>query len=86
MDSLSVEHHVPANCPPVFLVNCDDDPVVHHHNAELLDSALTAHNIPHRYEHFTTGGHGFGVSEHKTSEEAIQWKDHFLEWLNNLFN
>lgn len=86
LDSLSVEHHVPANCPPVFLVNCDDDPVVHHHNAELLDSALTAHNIPHRYEHFRTGGHGFGVSELKTSEEAIQWKDRFLEWLNDLFN
>jgi acetyl esterase/lipase len=32
-DSLSLEHHVPVNCPPVFLMNCDDDPVVHYHNA-----------------------------------------------------
>ena len=47
-DSLSMERHVPDDCPPVFLVNCHDDPIVHYHNAELLDSALTAHHVPHR--------------------------------------
>ncbi len=84
MDSLSVEKHVPRNCPPVFLMNCDDDPVVHYHNAELLDSALTVMQIPHHYEHYRTGGHGFGVSEKKTTAEAIQWKDRFLNWLYTL--
>lgn len=83
-DSLSLENHVPANCPPVFLVNCDDDPIVHHHNAELLDSALTIHNVPHHYEHYRTGGHGFGVSANKTTEEAIRWKERFLQWLRLL--
>ncbi len=83
-DSLSLEHHVPAQCPPVFLMNCDDDPVVHFHNAEMLDSALTRHHIPHQYEHYKTGGHGFGVSAQRTSLEAIQWKDRFIEWLRNL--
>jgi predicted esterase len=62
-------------------MNCDDDPVVHHHNAELLDSALTANGIPHHYEHYRTGGHGFGVTEQSTTQEAIQWKTKFLEWL-----
>ena len=81
-DSLSLEHHIPKSCPPVFLMNCDDDPVVHYHNAELLDSALTAHNIPHHYEHYRTGGHGFGVTAHKTTVEAIEWKQKFLEWLS----
>jgi acetyl esterase/lipase len=84
MDSLSLEKHVPSNCPPVFLMNCDDDPIVHYHNAELLDSALTANNIPHQYEHYHTGGHGFGVSASKTTKEAIQWKKRFLSWLNEL--
>lgn len=83
-DSLSLEHHVPANCPPVFLMNCDDDPIVHYHNAEMLDSALTVHKIPHQYEHYRTGGHGFGVSPEKTTTEAIQWKSRFLEWLDRL--
>lgn len=83
-DSLSLEHHVPRNCPPVFLMNCDDDPIVNYHNAELLDSALTATGIPHHYEHYRTGGHGFGVSPERTTPEAIQWKDRFLAWLREL--
>ena len=83
-DSLSLEHHVPINCPPVFLMNCDDDPIVHYHNAELLDSALTSKGVPHHYEHYKTGGHGFGATKEKTTEEAIQWKASFLKWLNNL--
>ena len=73
-------------CPPVFLMNCDDDPIVHYHNAELLDSALTKHGIPHQYEHYRTGGHGFGVSEEKTTSEAIGWKDRFLAWLKSIIN
>lgn len=84
-DSLSLEHHVPQNCPPVFLMNCNDDPIVHYHNAELLDSALTAQHIPHHYEHYQKGGHGFGVSTQKTTTEAIQWKTRFLKWLQELF-
>lgn len=83
-DSLSLELHVPATCPPVFLVNCVDDPIVHCHNSELLDSALTAQRIPHRYLQFRTGGHGFGASPDKTSAEAITWKQEFLDWVNNL--
>lgn len=84
MDSLSLERHVPRNCPPVFLMNCDDDPIVHYHNAELLDSALTVMGVPHQYEHYRTGGHGFGITEKKTSSEAIQWKERFLIWLYEL--
>ena len=84
-DSLSLENHVPASCPPVFLMNCDDDPVVHPHNAVLMDSALTANSIPHIYEHYRTGGHGFGVSEQLTTAEAIQWKPKFLKWLESLW-
>lgn len=84
MDSLSLEKKVPKDCPPVFLVNCDDDPIVPSYNSVLLDSALTVNHVPHQYEHYRTGGHGFGVSEKRTSSEAIQWKSRFLEWLNRL--
>ena len=41
-DSLSLEQHISPSCPPVFLVNCEDDPVVKYQNSILLDSALTA--------------------------------------------
>jgi acetyl esterase/lipase len=84
-EQLSLERHVPKDCPPVFLVNCLDDPVVNYRHAVLLDSALTAMNIPHQYRQYQTGGHGFGVSEKKGSEECRQWKERFLEWLHTLF-
>ncbi len=83
-DSLSLELHVQKGCPPVFLVNCKDDPVVNCHNSELLDSALTAHAVPHRYIQYQTGGHGFGASDEKGTEECRQWKREFLKWLNAL--
>lgn len=83
-DSLSLERHVPDDCPPVFLVNCKDDPIVKYHNSELLDSALTAHGVPHRYIQYQTGGHGFGASEQKGTEECRQWKKEFLNWLNKI--
>lgn len=84
-DSLSLERHVPDDCPPVFLVNCKDDPIVDYRNSVLLDSALTARQIPHRYIQYATGGHGFGVSQMKGSAECRQWKAEFLTWIKRLF-
>lgn len=81
-DSLSLEEHVPDDCPPVFLVNCKDDPVVDYHNSELLDSALQAHHIPHVYLQYETGGHGFGASDEKGTCESRQWRQAFLDWIN----
>ena len=80
-DSLSIEKHVPRDCPPVFLVNCKDDPVVKPHNSEMLDSALTAQGINHRYIQYRTGGHGFGASKTKGTAECRAWKEEFLKWL-----
>ncbi len=80
-DSLSLERHVPDDCPPVFLVNCKDDPIVKYHNSELLDSALTAHHVPHRYIQYQTGGHGFGATNHKGTSECRQWKEEFIKWI-----
>ncbi|MBR1465007.1 MAG: alpha/beta hydrolase [Bacteroidaceae bacterium] len=84
-DSLSLERHVPDDCPPVFLVNCKDDPIVDYRNSVLLDSALTARQIPHRYIQYATGGHGFGASQMKGSAECRQWKAEFLTWIKRLF-
>lgn len=83
-DSLSIERHIPENCPPVFLVNCVDDPVVDYHNSILLDEALTASNVNHRYIQFKTGGHGFGASSIEGSEECHAWKTEFLKWLSDI--
>lgn len=80
-DSLSLERHVPADCPPVFLVNCVDDSVVDYRNSVVLDSALIATNVDHRYIQYQTGGHSFGASEKRGSQESREWKKEFLKWL-----
>ncbi|MCQ2083648.1 MAG: alpha/beta hydrolase [Bacteroidaceae bacterium] len=81
---MSLEDNIPEGCPPVFLVNCKDDPVVDWHNSVLLDSALTAKGIRHRYIQYEKGLHGFGVSEIYGSEESRRWKYAFLDWLAEL--
>lgn len=84
-DKLSLEKNVPRTCPPVFLLNCKDDPIVDYRNSELLDSALTIKEVPHLYIQYQTGGHGFGASDTKGSPESRQWKNAFLDWLKQLF-
>lgn len=83
-DALSLEKRVHTACPPIFLVNCVDDPIVDYRNSELLDSALCANNVPHRYIQYATGGHGFGASNIKGSAECRQWRSEFLEWLPSI--
>ena len=80
-DSLSLEKHVKANTPPVFLLNCVDDQVVDYRNSVLLDSALTASAVPHLYTQYATGGHGFGADAAKQNEETSQWQSAFIKWL-----
>ena len=81
---MSLEDNIPDDCPPVFIVNCKDDPVVDWHNSVLLDSALTVHGIDHRYIQYKEGRHGFGVSERYGSEESRKWKYAFLDWLDEI--
>lgn len=85
-DSLSLELHVRPDMPPVFLVNCIDDPVVHYHNSEMLDSALTAMGVPHEYHQYKTGGHGFGADPAKASAECIAWKEEFIHWFRSNYD
>ena len=84
-DSLSVENHISDDYPPVFLMNCLDDPVVDWHNSVILDEALTEAGVEHRYIQYKTGKHGFGVSEVYGTKESRQWKNEFLDWLKSLF-
>lgn len=81
---LSLELHVPEDCPPVFLVNCKDDPIVDYRNSELLADALKEKNIEHVYIQYETGGHGFGASDTKGTEECRNWRKEFIHWINRV--
>lgn len=83
-DRLALERHTSPDCPPTFLVNCKDDPVVDFRNSVLLDSALTAVGANHVYVQYKTGGHGFGASEEKGTTECRAWKTEFLRWLSRV--
>jgi acetyl esterase/lipase len=83
-DSLSLELHVRPDTPPVFLLRCDDDPVVDPANADLLDAALTEKGIPHRTIRYRTGGHGFGAAKEKFTEETARWQAEFLDWIEEI--
>lgn len=83
-DSMSIEKHIPSDCPPVFIINCKDDPVVDWHNSVMLDNALTEAGVEHTYIQYETGRHGFGVSEVYGSKESRQWKYRFIEWLDKI--
>ena len=83
-DSLSLELHVRPDTPPVFLLRCDDDPVVDPQNADLLDAALTETGVPHRTIRYRTGGHGFGANKEKFTEETAHWQAEFLDWMEEI--
>lgn len=80
----SLERHVTAHCPPVFLMNCVDDNTVDYHNSVLLDSALTAKGVSHCYIQYATGGHGFGASSWRGTAESRAWKEECIGWIRNI--
>lgn len=83
-DSLSLEKHVHASMPPVFITNCKDDPIVKYQNSQLLDNALSQAGVPHRYFLYEKGKHGYGASDKKGSPECREWKNEFLKWIFDL--
>lgn len=85
-DSMSLEQHITPSCPPVFLLNCEDDPIVRYENSLLLDSALTANGVPHLYIRYREGGHGFGGNTSRFGPETARWQATFLQWLKERFN
>ena len=83
-DSLSLELHVRPDTPPVYLLRCDDDPVVDPKNSDLLEAALKEKKVPHRYVKYSAGGHGFGADSKKFTEETARWQADFLKWLEDM--
>ena len=53
---------------------------------ELMEATvrLLTQGVAHRYIQYQTGGHGFGVSARKGTEECRAWKEEFLKWLRQL--
>lgn len=78
----SLQGHVRSGCPPVFLVQADDDRVISAEQSCILDDACRAARVPIEYHRFATGGHGFGIGQSDTS--VALWPRLYRFWLSSL--
>lgn len=74
----SVEHHVTAATPPVFLAHALDDPVVPVDNSLTMLAALRTNKVPCELHLFETGGHGLPAA--KPEGTAPAWLQRFGQW------
>ncbi|WP_127076767.1 alpha/beta hydrolase [Rhodomicrobium lacus] len=75
----SVETHVRAHCPPMFLAQARDDTIAKPANTSLLAEACKRQGVPVDFHHFASGGHGFGMGRPGTESET--WPALFEAWL-----
>jgi acetyl esterase/lipase len=79
-EKLSMEKQIPFSMPPTYVTACRDDHVVLFENSVLLERALSAKNIPHKFAVYDTGGHGFGMLNN-TFMKKYRWNESLRLWL-----
>lgn len=77
----SVETHVRGHCPPMFLVQAEDDPISDIANTAMLADACRAAGVPVERHVLPSGGHGFGMG-HPGSPTAA-WPGWYSAWLRS---
>jgi acetyl esterase/lipase len=77
-EAYSVERHVSADAPPMFLAQAVDDPISPVDNSLMMFSALRAARIPTEMHIFQSGGHGWGMGHPGT--EVRGWPELFRRW------
>lgn len=65
-----IDENVDGEYPPVYLIQAEDDITVPIWNGEDMAKIMEEHQIPYRFEHPKTGGHGYGLG---SSTEAAGW-------------
>ena len=77
-EAYSVERHVGADTPPMFLAQAADDPVSPVDNSLMMFAALRTAKAPSELHVFQTGGHGWGMGRPET--EVRVWPELFATW------
>jgi len=77
--ALSVDRHVDANTPPIFLAQATDDPIAPVDNSLLMYAAMRAAGRPVDMHLFQSGGHGWSLGRPGT--EQTLWPALFERWL-----
>lgn len=74
----SVETHVRARCPPLFLVQAEDDPISNIANTALLERAAREADVPVERHVLPSGGHGFGLG--RPGAPSAEWPEWYAAW------
>ncbi|MGK5056255.1 alpha/beta hydrolase [Janthinobacterium sp. LB2P49] len=80
-DALSVQLHVDARTPPMFIAQALDDPISPPENSRLMAAALGRAGVPVELHMFRHGGHGWGLG--KSGSEPAAWPQLLLAWLQS---
>lgn len=75
----SVESHVSKNCPPIFLIQADDDQISNPANSRIMQQACEQAHVAVEFHPIASGGHGFGMGRPETP--ATEWPGWFEKWL-----
>lgn len=76
----SVETHVRSGCPPMFLVQAEDDPISDPANTLIMADACRKVGVPVELHRLPSGGHGFGMG--KPGTPAADWPGWWEQWLH----
>ncbi|WP_236960767.1 alpha/beta hydrolase [Methylobacterium durans] len=79
-DEWSVQTHVHRGCPPMFLVDAEDDPICKPAHTGILEAACLSADVAVERHQFKIGGHGFGMGRPDTPE--MMWPDMYRAWLS----
>jgi acetyl esterase/lipase len=74
----SVEEHVSASTPPVFLAHAADDPIANVGHSLAMFAAMRAAGRPVELHIFQRGGHSWGMG--MPGSEVAAWPALFAEW------
>jgi acetyl esterase/lipase len=74
----SVEEHVSAATPPVFLAHAADDPVANVGHSLAMVTAMRTAGRPVELHIFQRGGHSWGMG--RPGSEVAAWPALFAEW------
>lgn len=77
----SVQEHVRAGCPPMFLVQAQDDPISNPVNTQIMADACRRAGVPVELHRLPSGGHGFGMG--KPGTPTMAWPGWYQDWLRS---
>jgi acetyl esterase/lipase len=77
----SVQNHLSADDPPMFLVQAADDPISNPANTRIMAEACKRAEVPFAFHALPSGGHGFGMG--KASTPSAAWPAWYETWLRN---